>query len=487
MMKSISRVFAFILVIGIVFGQLLESRAEEVFRFRGYYITFMRMPTMGLTAWKQTVDCVQADGGNTLLLWMAGAFRSKKFPVTWQYNREHKNVESDFARELIEYAHAKKIKVLLAFTPFAYDGVNQYPIEHPELKAIHRNGSTAQFWGMHSWGYNLCPSQPASQQFLLEYVREMFFEFYPNADGLMIESSDYAICFCPDCKERFFNQEYKFVKQISEEVWQRKPDAMILVYPHYFSGRKVPGFDVAAAKQPFDPRWTLFFTPHSAHIDPGLIQRSKTSILWDDSPTRGTPTQIREATRKAQQSKITGFVPSLEAYSFVMEHPEGGEAHLVGKRLKPFGFEWLTDGQMPFNELLVRVNRMAYREFTRNPDLPDAEFKKVLGAEILGSRSNAQAIDDLLFVQESVFFDRSWWSASPLLIPDFLKERATREKWSAEPLAGYRKRLESLRQIEKRYRDATDEAERELHRVAQIIVAKWDSAKPSVLDESAKQ
>jgi len=417
-----------------------------------------------------------------LLLWMAGAFRSEKFPVTWQYNREHKNVEGDFARELIDYAHAKKIKVLLAFTPFAYDGVNQYPIEHPELKAIQRDGSAARFWGMHSWGYNLCPSQPASQQFLLEYAREMFFEFYPNADGLMIESSDYAICFCPNCKERFFDQEFKFVKQISEEVWQRKPDAMIVVYPHYFSGRNVPGFDVAAAKQPFDPRWTLFFTPHSAHIDPKLIQQSKTSICWDDSPTRGTPAGIREAARKAQQFKITGFIPSLEAYSFVMEHPEGGEAHLVGKRLKPFGFEWLADGQMPFNEMLVRVNRIAYREFTRNPDLPNEEFKKTLGAEILSSHSNPQAIDDLLFVQESVFLDRSWWSASPLLTPGFLKERATREKWWGERLAGYRERLERLRQIEKRYRDATAEAERELHRIARSIVTKWDSAKPSLLE-----
>jgi len=47
------------------------------------------------------------------------------------------------------------------------------------------------------WGYNLCPSQTASQQFLAEYVREMFFEFYPNADGLMIESSDLPF-FLPD-------------------------------------------------------------------------------------------------------------------------------------------------------------------------------------------------------------------------------------------------------------------------------------------------
>jgi len=32
-----------------------------------------------------------------------------------------------------------------------------------------------------------------------EYVREMAFDFYPEADGLFIESSDYAICHCAEC------------------------------------------------------------------------------------------------------------------------------------------------------------------------------------------------------------------------------------------------------------------------------------------------
>src|SRR5688500_3308287 len=106
--------------------------AEPAFELRGYYITFMRTPTLDLGAWKQTIDCLRADGGNTLLLWMGGAFASKKFPVTWKYNQDHLNVQKNFAGKLIDYAHEQKVKVLLAFTPFAYDGVNQYPLEHPE-------------------------------------------------------------------------------------------------------------------------------------------------------------------------------------------------------------------------------------------------------------------------------------------------------------------------------------------------------------------
>ena len=232
----------------------------------------MRMPTYDLADWKKIVDGIHDDGGNTLLLWVAGAFRSKKYPITWKYNADHENVRKDFVRDLIDHAHTRGIKVLLGFTPFGYDGVNQYPLEHPELRAVGKDGKPVAPFGIGCWGYNLCPSRPESQRFMLEYVREMAFDFYPNADGLLIESSDYAICHCKDCGERFFEKEFEFVRRISEEVWARKPEATIVVFPHYFSGAEVPGFGVKAAKLPFDPRWSLVFTPHSAHPEPGPDQ-----------------------------------------------------------------------------------------------------------------------------------------------------------------------------------------------------------------------
>ncbi len=171
-------------------------KPESPFAQRGYYITFMRMPTYDLADWERIVDCVQDDGGNLLLLWVAGAFRSEKYPITWRYNAQHENVRTDFVRGLINHAHARGIKVLLGFTPFGYDGVNQYALEHPELKAIGKDGKPVAPFGIGCWGYNLCPSRPESQRFMLEYVREMAFGFYLNADGLLIESSDYAICHC---------------------------------------------------------------------------------------------------------------------------------------------------------------------------------------------------------------------------------------------------------------------------------------------------
>jgi hypothetical protein len=69
-----------------------------------------------------------------------------------------------------------------------------------------------------------------------EYVREMVFEFYPNADGLLVESSDYGICHCPECGPRHYDHEYEFVRDLSAEVWKHNPKALILVYPHYFAG-----------------------------------------------------------------------------------------------------------------------------------------------------------------------------------------------------------------------------------------------------------
>lgn len=464
--RRVIRLFCILLL----FVSALESRgagSNAPFDLRGYYMTFMRMPAMALPQWKEMVDCLEEDGGNTLLLWTAGAFRSRKFPVTWKYNEEHQNIRHDFVRELIDYAHQKKIKVLLCFTPFAYDGVNQYPLEHPELKATQRNGAPAQFWGMHSWGYNLCPARPESLRFMHEYVREMCFDFYPAADGVLIESSDYAICYCPECGQKFFEREFAFVKSISDEIRERQPGAMVVVYPHYFSGRRVPGFEVQAAKEPFDSRWTLFFTPHSAQIDPRLIESNAPAIYWTDGLTLGTPAKIRDAARTAKKFQMRGYLPSLEPFSCRPGPP--GQA---GERVKPFHFDWLKEGEMPLKELLIRVNRIAYREFCLDPDLGLEEFTQLLGKEIFGA-ARARSGGDLLFLQETYFFEADWFIPSPYLAPGRLKERAAKEQWPPERLKRYQSRLGRVRAIGAQYANSDNEAEREMGRIARLIADRW--------------
>jgi hypothetical protein len=38
--------------------------------------------------------------------------------------------------------------------------------------------------------------------------------------ALLIESSDYAICYCPKCREKYFDREFQFVRQISDDLWR---------------------------------------------------------------------------------------------------------------------------------------------------------------------------------------------------------------------------------------------------------------------------
>src|SRR6059058_2329925 len=89
-----------------------DPQDASPFAQRGYYITFMRMPTYDLADWKNIIDGIHDDGGNTLLLWVGGAFRSKLYPITWKYNEDHENIRHSFVRDLIDHAHARGIKVL---------------------------------------------------------------------------------------------------------------------------------------------------------------------------------------------------------------------------------------------------------------------------------------------------------------------------------------------------------------------------------------
>ena len=457
---------------------LHAAEAAAPFALRGYYLTFMRMPVMGLPEWKEALDCFAEDGANTIVLWTAGGFRSRKFPVTWQYNTEHANVRADFVPELIEHAHIRGIRVLLGFTPFGYDGVNRFPVEHPELKARKVDGSPVDEFGIHCRGWNLCPAQPESQRLMREYLAEMAFDFYPGADGLLIESSDYAICHCPECGPRYYEHEFGFVRWLSEEMWKRKPEALILVYPHYFTGAKVPGLNATAARLPFDPRWGLFFTPHSAHLDDSLIRQSKTSVFWSDAPVLGTPRRIAEAARTARTHGVTGFLPSFEAFSYVALGPDGGEPTLIGKRLHPFGLDPLGEGRMPYRSLLARVQRFAVSEFSKNPSLPWDEWELRFGRHFFGDDVAPQKAADLLELQRIWTYDSDWYWSSPLLDPELFRARARRLAWNREKLAGYAANLTRLKEIVAHHAGSQDATEREMARLAKLITDRWGSETP---------
>ncbi len=445
-----------------------SAAVAPVFAERGYYLLPCRTPTLGYAVYQDLVDALARDRVNTLILWLGGGFRSRKYPVTWQYNAEHLNVRHDFMGRLIRHAHQRGIKCLLGFTPFGYDGVNQYPREHPELKAIGPDGKGVSEFGIHCWGWNLCPAKPESQRFMLEYAREMAFDFYPEADGLFIESSDYAICHCAECGPRHFDHEYQFVRAISDEIWARKPAATVVVYPHYFSGAKLrfAFTEATATKQPFDPRWTLFFTPHSAAIEPDLIAQARGSWWWNEAPSRFDLPGIRAGARRAREACCTGFMPSLECYSYVETHAEFGEPWLNGRRQVPFGFGWLPEGASPYRALPVRAAQLACREYTANPDLADDALQATLGRALFGKKWQAGQVEDTLELCRVFGTDRDWSVPAPLTTPGLVAARRQSGRLDATKRAFLREQLARVRAVPARHRGATTEGGQELARIA---------------------
>ena len=450
------------------------------FTQRGYYITFMRAPLYTFETWKKIFDDIQQDGGNLVILWMAGSFRSKKFPITWQYNLEHNNIKHDFAGELIEYGHSLGMKVLLCLTPYGYDGTNQYALEHPELKAITADGNYTRMFGLGAWGFNLNPFRKEAETFMEEYTREML-AFYPNADGVLFESSDYAISACGSCPETYYQKEFQFVRRMSEEIWARKPDATVAVYPHYFSGTEVPGMKVKAEREYFDPRWTLFFTPHSAYLDPALVRQAKSSIYWDPSPTFGRPALIKAAAQKARAAGVTGFVPSFEPWNFRYSGPDQGATVLVGTRSTPFGFGWLQPGELPSRTLLMRLDRLAYREFSKNPKLPMERFSAIANQELFGGKASPALMDDLFFFEESFFLDRMWDSTCAIASPAYVRDRIERSELGPARLTEYRDRRRRIATIAERYKSASDPSTAELARNAAWVIERWQTSPDHVV------
>ena len=68
---------------------------------------------------------------------------------------------------------------------------------------------------------------------------------------------------------------------------------------------------------------------------------------------------------------------------------------------------------IPYDELPLRVNRIAYRAFSRDPDLSFEEFEKRLGREVFGAGATPQAVEDLLELQAAFARERTWSQPSP--------------------------------------------------------------------------
>ncbi|MBB4686820.1 alpha-amylase family protein [Amycolatopsis jiangsuensis] len=443
---------------------------------RGCYLTFCRIPTAGLRTWKSIMDSFAEDGVDRVVLWLGGAFRSRKYPITWQYNREHRNVRENFAGQLIDYAHTLGIRVLLGFTPYTYDGTNQYAYERPDLKAQQANGTLARLQGIHSWGYNLDPTKADAKRFMLEYARELYFDFYPNADGLLIESADIDICTGGDCggPRHYYEVEYEFVRRLSDEVWAQDPDAEIIVHPNYFVG------GANGAELPYDPRWTVIFSPWTVNLE--FAKKISRAYYFSLDVISQPPANVAASVRWVRDHGFASYFPSQEFFTYVAEHAEIGETNLVGKQLRPFGFDFLGLDENPYRDPVVTVNRVALREYARNPDLPEAEFRARLGQSVFGDTATDQNVADLLFLHEFCYGrDKSLFTLAAGADPGALRDRLERGVVGFAALQAIQTELDALPAVAARIRRSRNPAVRRLVRHTDLLEHNWDPGARALL------
>ena len=175
------------------------------------------------------------------------------------------------------------------------------------------------------------------------------------------------------------------------------------------------------------------FTPHSTKINLELIKKSKNSLYWDPSRSIfGTP---GEGPRRRRWRGITTLrlYPELGGLQLRPDSTriQRCEKRLVGRRQVPFGIGWVVARNVSLDELPLRVIRLAYREFSRNPDLTLDGFKARLGESVLGSDATPQRVDDLLTLQAAFNRERDWFEPSPLVEPLRVKEMKATGKLTA--------------------------------------------------------
>jgi hypothetical protein len=434
---------------------------EKAFPIRGYYMIISRTQAWGLEDWKKFVDRMAEDGCNFLILWIGGGFPSKKFPETWQYNIANRNVQENFAGKLIDHAHDLGIEVVLGFTPHAYDGVNQFGMAHPEYAARQADGSITPVLGIHSMGRMLCPSKPPVREFMHDYIHELFFDFYPNADGLFFEHSDYGHCECLDCRDHYLEREWEFVNGIASEIWSVKPNARMVIYPQYYQ-RKVA--------EP-DSRYTLFFTPHSTEITSDVRELDCDKLYWQMS--FGEPLgNLRSAAKTAADNGMQGFIASMEAFSH--------EGEVNGRRLmfEPYDIPWKQENVFPFDDLIPKVLRWAFRVCTSKPLSSDREFLQQMAVEAFGSAEEVDAASDLLTLFELVQSGyRDFALRNALVHPEDF-ERIYPEDKRAEAEADFRRQLGIVREIADKYQGAEGN-KGEMGRIAAWIVKRWETVRPA--------
>jgi hypothetical protein len=112
------------------------------------------------------------------------------------------------------------------------------------------------------------------------------------------------------------------------------------------------------------------------------MKKAQHVLYYDPSPIWGNPAKIKESTELCKKLGMTYF-PTFEAYEYTANHVEyDNEAFIVGRQLKPFGLEWLAYRKQCYNDPLICLNRIAYREFYKI----ESNFKQIVRNEMFGKK-----------------------------------------------------------------------------------------------------
>ena len=129
------------------------------------------------------------------------------------------------------------------------------------------------------------------------------------------------------------------------------------------------------------------------------------------------------------------------------------------------------------SELPARVQRLAYREFSKNPDLSNEDFQRKVSQEFFGKPDVKDLTDDLLFLQRCINYHRDWAWSSPLVDPQLYDRKARNDKWRTANKDEIGKQLARLRTIAAR-EPQKDPAVSEMQKIAQFIVKRWEGKTP---------
>jgi len=194
------------------------SKKNIAIQERGCFNPYLKSPDIFLEDYYLLLDFMEEMGFNGLIIW--GLFRDT-------------HGGEKYAERIIRYAKKKKIKILPGIGLGAYGGIyyeGNHPynlkthiLKNPKLAAIDKKGKKREDV--------LCPSKEENIEWYLKGIDWLFDNF--EIDGVNLETGDYGICWCSDCKKRrgeestFSVKDIKVYLPVIEKIHQKSPSCLI--------------------------------------------------------------------------------------------------------------------------------------------------------------------------------------------------------------------------------------------------------------------